>query len=200
LPSDARDRALEWIGAHCDIDQRLKDVPPSARIRGLYFTNALGVLRQAGRLPAYLEFFPEERWSKLRWYPVGDYLLRLAVAGAALAGPEQLHAGMRRISRQNVTEFTASLLGRMLLRMLSKDPVRLTEQGIASRRQSMNYGNWSIARRDERSLEVVYRSEYIWIESAIAGAAEGTFELCGVPASLETALDDRYDGSTVVRW
>lgn len=166
----------------------------------MYFSNAQRVLKQAGRLPAYSEFFPDERWSTLRWYPVADYLLRLAVAGAALVTPAELHAGMRRISRQNVTEFTSSLLGRMLLKMLSKDPVRLTEQGIASRRQSMNYGTWSIARREDHMLEVIYRTEFIWIESAIAGAAEGTFELCGVPAKVETVLDDRYNGSTFVRW
>ena len=200
MPRDPRTRAVEWIGGYCDIEQRLAEVPPSARVRGLYFGNVLRVLRQLGRLSAYQEFFPDERWSALRWYPVNDYLVRLGLAGAVLGSPRDIHDGMRRISRQNVTAFTSSLLGRMMLKILSKDPVRLTEQGIAARRQSMNYGHWRIARRELHELEVEYRSEYIWIESAIAGAAEGTFEICGTTATVQTVLDDRYNGSTFVRW
>ena len=54
---DSSAAALAWIAAHSDIEQRLRDVPPSAWIRGLYFNNMLGVLRRVGRLPAYEEFF-----------------------------------------------------------------------------------------------------------------------------------------------
>jgi hypothetical protein len=47
---------------------------------------------------------------------------------------------------------------------------------------------------------MIYREEYLWIESAIAGAAQGTFEACGLSPTLETRLQDRFNGSTVVRW
>lgn len=200
MPTDPRARAVAWIGGFCDLEQRLADVPPSARLRGLYFGSVLRVLQRAGRLGPYLTFFPDESWSPLRWYPLQDYLVRLSVAGAVLQSPRELHAGMRQISRENATAFASSLLGKVLLRVLARDPVRLTEQGIAARRQSMTHGEWRIARRAPRELEVEYHSEYIWLDSAIAGAAEGTFELCGVPATVHTALEGRYDGVTFVRW
>jgi uncharacterized protein (TIGR02265 family) len=200
VAQDPRSRALAWVGGYCDLEQRLAEMPPSARIRGLYFTNVLRVLRQAGRLEAYQEFFRDERWSALRWYSLSDYLVRLGLAGAVLSGPAAVHAGMRKISQRNVTEFHESLLGRMLLRILSKDPLRLAEQAVAGRRQSVNYGEWRILRRNSRELEIEYRSEYIWIESAITGAAEGTFAICDLDAKVETVLESRYDGSTFIRW
>jgi len=49
-------------------------------------------------------------------------------------------------------------------------------------------------------VEMVYREEYLWIESAIAGGAVGAFEACGVEAKLETKLLNRFDGSTMITW
>ena len=49
-------------------------------------------------------------------------------------------------------------------------------------------------------VQMVYRGEYMWIESAIAGAPAGTFESCGVTADVRTALEDKYNGVTSIRW
>jgi len=200
MPTASEGKALDLVAPHCDIVTRLGDVPPSARVRGLYFRSVLGVLRSRERLASYDEYFPGERWSSLTFYPVGDYLLRAAVAGALLTSPQSLHEGVFEIGRQNATAFAASLLGRAMLRILDRDPVRLTQQGLAARRQSMSYGEWAIKQAGPRELEMTYHGEYMWIESAIAGAAVGTFESCGVKAELKTVLTDKYNGSTVVRW
>jgi uncharacterized protein (TIGR02265 family) len=175
-------------------------VPPSAQIRGLYHRSVLNVLQQEGKQAEYQEYFPKESWSTLTLYPLTGYMLRLAVAGALLASPETLHAGMHRAMRLNAVAFAASLLGRTLLRILARDPVRLTEQAMAARRQSVNYGDWSIGSRGPRFIETVYRSEYVWIESAIAGSAVGTFEACQITANIQTQLTDRFNGSTLISW
>jgi hypothetical protein len=83
---------------------------------------------------------------------------------------------------------------------LDRDPVRLTEQGLAARRQSTTYGEWQLVRREPTQIEMIYRAEYMWIESAIAGAATGTFESLQIKPRLETKLTDRYNGSTIVSW
>jgi hypothetical protein len=87
-----------------------------------------------------------------------------------------------------------------MLRLLANDPVRVTEQGLAARRQTFQYGQWSIQRLDGRALRMVYQEEYIWIESAIAGGAVGAFESAGVKIVTETQLTDRFNGSTLIRW
>lgn len=193
-------RAIALIAPHCDIVDRIHDVPPSARIRGLYFRSMLNALKKLGRLADFEEYFPGERWSSLTFYPLGDYLLRLAVAGAVVASPTELHAGVFEIARDNASAFASSLLGRVMVRILDRDPVRLTEQGLAARRQSTTYGEWEILRRGPREIEMVYHAEYMWIQSAIAGAATGTFEVCRVQPRVDTVLKDKYNGSTVVRW
>jgi uncharacterized protein (TIGR02265 family) len=193
-------RALDLVVGHCDIAERLRDVPPSARTRGLYFNSVVTEVKRAGKGGDYAAYFPADRHLALSYYPLSEYLVRLAVAGALVASPADVHAGMSQIARANATAFASSLLGRILLRLLARDPVRLTQQGLAARRQSSTYGEWSLHQHGPRELEMVYRSEFIWIESAVAGSAVGTFAACEIEASLETRLVDRYDGSTVIRW
>ncbi len=194
------DPAIELVAPHCDIVDRLAVVPPSARVRGLYLNSFVPLLERAGKAALYRRYFADDRWSALRMYPLRDYLIRLAVAGAALSGPERMHEGMHDVWRTNATTFAQSLLGKTMLRLLSHDPVRLTEQGLAARRQTYQYGHWSIVRHGPRSIEMVYREEYIWIESAIAGGAVGAFETCGIEVELETKLISRFDGSTLIKW
>jgi uncharacterized protein (TIGR02265 family) len=186
--------------SHCDIEERFRLVPPSAQVRGLWHRAILGVLKQSGKLDEYLEYFPNEQWSMLTYYPLTGYMLRLAVAGAIIASPSELHDGMYQAKRLNATTFASTLLGRTLLRILDKDPIRLTEQGMAARRQATNYGEWRISSRGPRHVEVSYRSEYIWIESAITGAAAGTYEPCRPKVSVQTQLEDRFNGSTLITW
>jgi uncharacterized protein (TIGR02265 family) len=193
-------RAWDLVAPHCDIEDRIRVVPERAKVRGLYYGSVLNVLEQDGKLDAYHDYFPDERWSAIRFYPLTDFMLRLAVAGAVIATPETLHMGMHQAMRLNAVAFASNLIGRMLLRVLDRDPVRLTEQAMAARRQSTTYGEWTIGSRGPRYIEAIYRSEYVWLESAIAGAAVGTFDACQIKAAVETQLTDRFNGSTLVSW
>jgi uncharacterized protein (TIGR02265 family) len=196
----ADSRAVALVAAYCDIEERLPLVPPSACIRGIYLNSIEKQLTAKGLLPAYRDYFPADRFGSLTFYPVKEYMVRLACAGALVASPESVHAGMLSISRANAKAFMDTVLGRILLRVLSRDPVRLCEQAIAGYRQSTNYGHWEFVRRGERAFEFVYREEYIWIESAIAGAGIGTFEACGVDIEVEHRLVDRFNGSSIYTW
>ncbi len=191
--------ALELVAPHCDIEERMRLVPPSARVRGVLFRPIYAQLEKRGLLQAFNEYFGHRR-AAIPFYPLTDYLLSLAVAGALVATPSKLHEGMFAISKGNASEIVESLLGRALLRLLARDPVRLTEQGLAARRQTMAYGHWSIVRHGERAIEMVYENEYTWIDSAIAGSAVGTFEACGLTPRIETRLVDRFNGSTRIEW
>jgi len=193
-------RAWKLVAPHCDIEERVRCVPPSAQVRGLWYKAMLGVLRQSDKLEEYREYFPDDRWSMLSYYPLTSYMLRVAVAGAIISSPSELHQGMHHAMRLNSTTFASTILGRALFRILAKDPIRLTEQAMAARRQAMSYGEWSIVSRGPRHIETLYRGEYLWIESAIAGAAVGTFDACNLVATVETRLDDRFNGSTLITW
>ncbi|HEV3191495.1 MAG TPA: hypothetical protein VGY54_13395 [Polyangiaceae bacterium] len=85
-----------------------------------------------------------------------------------------------------------------IVERLSPVPPCLSEQVLAARRQRVTYGHWKIRHHSEPPVEMVYESEYRWIESAIAGAAAGTFEACGIAASIETRLTDRFNGPSFI--
>ena len=191
---------LELVAPYCDIEERLAVVPPTARVRGLYFKSVHDALKRANKLRKYKKYFPKERYSAIPHYPLTDYLLRVAVAGALVASPERLHEGMFDVARGNANAFMGSVLGRVMLRLHARNPIKVSEQGLAARRQSLTYGRWELVRHSSHHVEMVYRDEYQWIESVIAGAAFGTFEACGLAPKLETILEDRFSGSTHIRW
>lgn len=196
---DARKKALSEIAAHCDIETRLPLVPPSAVIRGLYFRSIESVLADAGRAQRYRELFPEAR-AALRWYPVSDFLEQLTIGAGMLLGPERVHDGMFEIGRRNARAFTDGLLGKVMLRVLARDPHKVLKQAIAGRRQSAKPARWELAFPSERSAVMTLIEEYGYIESYMLGGAHGTFEAIDVPVRIECVLEDRFSGKHVFRW
>ncbi|HEX4337800.1 MAG TPA: TIGR02265 family protein [Polyangiaceae bacterium] len=196
---DAREAMLAEVSRHCDVVERLSMIPPSAKGRGLYFRSIETALTRAGRIDRYHALFPE-RFAAVLWHPVSEFLVRLAVGGALLTTPERVHEGMFEIGRRNAVVFAESLLGRTLLRLLSRDPKRLLQQASAGRRQSLNYGRWTLEFPEPRTAVMTMDEEYLYIESYLLGAAQGTFDAVGVPVRTEVTMDDRFRGRHILNW
>jgi len=192
-------RRIRDLVAGTDLEERLSLVPPSAMLRGLYFRNTIAVLRSAGTLPSY-EAIYSESYSAVRWYPLSDFLERSAVAAALLVGPERVHEGLREIGRRNVLAFSESLIGKMLLRILPRDPVSLLKQACAGRRQSCRYGRWEVTFPEPGKAVMAMFEEYLWIESNVLGAAEGTFAAVGRDVSVTVELDSKFKGRHILTW
>jgi uncharacterized protein (TIGR02265 family) len=190
---------LDELSRHSDLSERLTLIPPSAKIRGVYCRSIDTALDEAGKLGRYRELFPRDL-ATLTWHPMGEFLIRLSVAGALLAGPERVHDGMLEIGRKNALEFARSLLGRIMLRLLSRDPRKLLLQGVAARRQTCSYGSWQVHFPSEREAVVTMVEEYLYIESFLMGAALGTFDAIGLNVEAETIFEDRFHGRHVLRW
>jgi len=193
------DRALELVGPYCDLETRVRDIPPSARARGVWVRTYEQALDRKGAIARYLDVFGA-RASSLAWLPLDEVVARLAVAGALHASPPELHAGMRTIARESAVLFSQSLLGRTMLRLLSPDPVRALQQGAAARRQTSNYGRWEFDFSQPRRAIVHHHDEYGWLDSQVLGSAEGTFLAIGVEARVELTLKDPYNGVIDITW
>jgi uncharacterized protein (TIGR02265 family) len=198
-PPDPRANLIRELCRCCDLAERLPLLPPSARGRGVYLVGIDRVLAKTASFDRFKALFPQ-RPSAIPWYPLSDFLVRLAVGAALLAGPERVHQGMFEIGRGNAVTFAESLLGRALIRLLDRDPKRLLKQGIAGRRQGNTYGRWELSFPSEREAVVTMTEEYTYIESYLLGAAQGTFEAIGVPVRAEAVLQDRFNGKHVLRW
>ncbi len=196
---DGRENALAEIAKHCDVQDRLLVLPPSALCRGLYFRSIENVLAEAGRADAYRALFPE-RFSALGWYSMHDFIERLVIGAGFLLGPERVHEGMFEIGRRNARAFSEGVLGRLMLRLLSKEPRKVLKQAIAGRRQSAKPARWELSFPEERSAVMSMVEEYLYLDHYLLGAARGTFEMIDVPVRIECVLEDRFSGKHVFRW
>jgi uncharacterized protein (TIGR02265 family) len=195
-----RRRIVEQVGPHCDLVKRLADVPQAARVRGVYFRSALEEVTRRGLRQVFEAVIPETDRSVFTLYPLADYLLWLAWAGSLVASPASVHDGMRELSRGNAVYYGRSLLGRSLARLLSRDPIRLLHQAMQSKRAVSNYGRWQLIEEGPRHAIVRLEEEYVWIESALLGAALGALECCEIQPTAEVRLRDSYNGDLVFRW
>jgi uncharacterized protein (TIGR02265 family) len=193
-------RALEYVAPYCDIKTRLAAVPLEARVRGVAFRSIQAALEEADKLTDYVARFGALRYESLAVYPLAEYLLRLASAGAFLHSPQDLYLGMAEITRRNAREMTQSLLGQTLIHALASDPKTLVEQGLAMRRQIFDYGHWQLVHHAPRQIEVRYVDEYVWIEQAVTWAALGTFDACRIKPRITTRLETPYCGSHLIDW
>lgn len=157
-------------------------------------------LARRGKLAALREWFPDGPTSGVRWYPVASFLPQLAVAGALVASPAEVHRGMYEIGFGNALGFVDSLLGRTLIRLLSRDPVRVVQQAAAAQRQSTTFSQWHVELPAPRTARMLLRSEYVWIESYQHGSAVGTYDAIGCPAEVKVTLTTPYDGTIDVSW
>ncbi len=198
-PSGPNADVIRDLCRFCDLAERLPLLPPSAKSRGVYLAGIERVLPKGDVFDKYKALFPQ-RPSVIPWYPQSEFLVRLAVAGALLSGPERVHQGMFEIGRGNAVTFAESLLGRALIRLLDRDPKRLLKQGIAGRRQGNTHGHWELEFPSEREAVVTMTEEYSYIESYLLGAAQGTFDAIGVPVQAEAVLQDRFNGKHILRW
>jgi uncharacterized protein (TIGR02265 family) len=201
-PAAASDPRADVIRDLCrcsDLAERLPLLPPSAKSRGVYLLGIDRILAKSGSYDRFKTLFPQ-RPSAIPWYPTSDFLVRLAVGGALLSGPERVDQGMFEIGRGNAVTFAESLLGRALIRLLDRDPKRLLKQGIAGRRQGNTHGRWELAFPSEREAVVTMTEEYAYIESYLLGAAQGTFDAIGVPLRAEAVVQDRFNGKHILRW
>jgi uncharacterized protein (TIGR02265 family) len=187
------------VSRYCDLAERLALVPPSAKVRGLYFRSIERALATAGHQERFDALFPG-RVAAVLWHPAAEFLPRLAVGGALLCGPARVHEGMFEIGRGNAIAFAESLVGRMLLRILDRDPRRLLRQAIAGRRQSYTFGRWDLELVGDRQAIVSMSEEYLYLESYLRGAAQGTFDAVGMPVRIEVVLHDRFNGQHILRW
>jgi uncharacterized protein (TIGR02265 family) len=194
-----RERILEEVYRYCDLRERLAVMPPSAKSRGLYFKSIETVLERAGLGRRYHDLFPEHFAAAL-WHPSSEFLIRLAVAASLLTSSERVAEGMFEIGRRNAVAFAESLLGRVMLRLLSRDPHKLLKQAVAGRRQSASFGSWEVAFPTERSAVITMQQEYMYIESYLLGAAQGTFDAIALPVKTQVVLDDRFNGKHILEW
>jgi uncharacterized protein (TIGR02265 family) len=188
------DRAYRTIG----LDARLREVPATASIRGVFFDMIGSALRRHGlaQSPAWRNHAERRRLYEL--YPIHDYLVAFATA-SALIHPDP-HEGMRDIYSDGARFFASTWFGKALQRMFRPDPAPALAWIERSRDHFVNYGRWRVEHVEPGLVVIHMFDEYVWIDAAHRGGCEGLLVACGVEGSVLADLDGPFSGRLQVRW
>jgi len=184
-----------------DLARRLSDTPASATVRGVWFSMAADHVQRMGRAEtvAWRTAVRTRRRFPFLSYSLREYLEELAVA-AAIVDPMSPGDGIRQIWRRATSSYVATPFGRSLIRLIGRNPLRYLGWLAEHRDHFCNYGEWRLVPRSEGYAVMEMKDEFIWIEHAHCGGAEGLLETCGVKGTVESELVSPYHGRMHVRW
>ena len=132
-------------------------------------------------------------------YPLREYLEEVATA-AALVDPKDPGEGMRQIWRHAASSYVETPFGRSLLRLFRPNPVRPLTWLAEHHDHFCNFGTWRLRIHAVGHATMEMRDEYIWLEHAHRGGAEGLLIACGVKGTVEPEMWSPYDGCIHIRW
>ena len=192
---------LEKMRAVLGVAQRVADTPPSASTRGVWFLTTSRHMARLGRgeLVAWREATGARTRTPFRMYPVREYIEELAVA-AAITNPEDPATAIREIWRGAVPVYMGSAFGRSLVRLIRPNPLRFVRWLADHRDHFCDYGKWRLVEHGTGYVTMEIEDEWVWIETAHRGGAEGMLAACGVEGSVEPELITPYTGRLHIRW
>jgi|CZKU01.1.fsa_nt_gi hypothetical protein len=183
------------------LDERLREVPESARVRGIFFRLLEQDLAKRGlkeRSTWEWEGVLGEQPRSYRLYSLRPLLLAYASAGE-LVGPERSE-GLRNVFRGVCVPYSESWFGHGLKRFLQPDLMRALQWVEKCREHFCDYGRWRLQSEGSGRATLHMVDEYLWIESAHRGGCEGLLDACGVSGEVTVELDSPFAGRLRIRW
>jgi uncharacterized protein (TIGR02265 family) len=176
---------------------RIENTPDWAACRGVYFNmlqdraNALGP-EVADR---YRRAHPIARFNPVRMYPLRDYLVRIADVAELAYG--DVNRGMFEIQAGVFPSFRQSILGRAWFAVFGLDLESILSQMCRTLPSVINCGTAELI-RDQGDIIVRFRSQYVPIDTALAGAVMGVVRTCKRDLTLTVRLEDPFNGDVIL--
>lgn len=183
------------------LPDRIASVPADAAVRGVWFSMHSKYVSRLGKGESEALKSAVQKRARIpfRMYPLTEYLEELAVA-AAIVDPTDPAQGLRNIWRGAAPTYLATPFGRSLLSLLGLEPGRYMRWLSTHRDHFCTYGTWWLEEHGPGYVTMEIVDEYIWIESAHRGGAEGVLRTFGVEGSVEPELVSPYSGRLHIRW
>lgn len=192
--------SMERCFRHTDLEWRLRAVPAEAACRGAFLNMLDEQATALGVRDEYRRFFGVYRFAPLRFYPVKDYMTRLAILSQMAFGDERIYEGIRSIHGASVDTWIHTPIGRLAMAMATPSYgsiLRILQRGYATR-STTNYGALEILESTDRRHVVRAEGEYVWIEHAMAGAAATMARVCRLDAEVTAIMDEPFRGVVVI--
>ena len=183
-----------------DLEERLRAVPSTALIRGIFFRLLEDDLKRRGyKKWGNWRTILGEQPRPYRLYPVRDLLIGYA-EGAQLLAPNDPGEGIRQIFQGIARPFSSSWYGKAWLGFMKPDLLQALYWLERSRDLVCNYGSLRVESRGKGRATLHWYDEYFWIETAHRGGCEGMLDVCGVVGEVTAEADTMFNGRLNVRW
>jgi uncharacterized protein (TIGR02265 family) len=183
-----------------EVERRVRDIPRGATVRGVWFGLCAEFVRRLGPTQALAwRSAVHGRRVPFRAYPLREYIEESAI-GAAIVNADDPREGMHRMWRRSSSMYLETPFGRSLLRLLRPSPLRYLQWLVDHRDHFCNYGRWRLVKHGDGHVTMEMEREYIWIEHAHRGGAEGVLDLFGLEGTVEPELSSAYEGRLHIRW
>ena len=179
-------------------ERRLRDVPSTALVRGMFFNMIGDHLRRIGQADRAKSIVGSKR-RIYALYPVGELLEAFSAAGPYVV-PGDPAEGIRQIWAGGSRYFAGTWLGRAFQSLIRPDPAAALEWLEGAHAHFCNYGQWRLEVVEPRYAVLHMFDEYIWIDSAHRGGCEGLLAACGVDGRVDVVLDGAFSGRLEIRW
>jgi uncharacterized protein (TIGR02265 family) len=192
-PSD--EFRLPDFEAPLDLEARIKDMPSTAIVKGMFFQSL-----DDAAYAACGKHVGRGKWLAFKDYPVREWI-RVLHDAAALAEPNvPRREGIRRLGATGYPTFAESMVGRVLLNFASRDfgaVLRLAPRIYAL---TGNSGTLSIEPLGDRKVIVQLRGYWDWIDAWHLGVFEGGMKALGVVGTVRVRIRSMCDGDLLVEW
>jgi uncharacterized protein (TIGR02265 family) len=181
------------------LEQRLRDLPSTAMVRGIFFrllrdeAEKRGIAA-VGELPRLLR--GKDVW---RLYPARELMIAYATTAPLVhVDPDE---GLRALFRAQASSYAETWYGRLFRKFLGlPDPEKAIRYIERANERISNYSTWRLETVGTRHVVLHMFNEYFWIESAQRGGSEGVLDACEVEGEVNVELDDPYNGALDIQW
>jgi hypothetical protein len=179
-----------------DLEWRLRNIPDSARVRGINFNLLRRRAKDLRVESAYLESFPRPtRFSPTGWYPTKDYVLRLLRVAQLAMGTRNVRRGLSEVFKETgrnvwVSVAQLALRGRAGRRAFL-EVLRILSLILPTMSTPTVFG----VEATRRGVDIRIEHGYAYFEETIRATVEAAARMCGVAIRTRVEIDEKpFDG------
>jgi uncharacterized protein (TIGR02265 family) len=190
------------VSAPIDLERHLRELPPDATCRGLFFADPIERLGRAQPGHPILRSgeIGGRRYLPFRSYPYADYMRLMHDAARALHPREPVGEGLRRVGRGAYTALLSNQIGRVMFGVFGRSFDQIVRMGARGYGVSVSFGSVRVEERGERHIRYHFEDFPAFIETVQVGIVEGAMDLCEVEGEVRVKMRGLAHGTFDVRW
>jgi len=180
-----------------DPEEYVRLTPPSATIRGVFFSNLLAMARasRCGLAPG-----TEKKYHAFKEYSLVEHIRLLAEVATAVYPTLPLGEGLRQIGQRIYPMFAASLVGKVIFSTVGNNPSSVLAAGVKAYNVSASVGRVQIIELDDSHGHFYLENMFNFVEQYHVGIFEGAIKVIGYVPHLLTKPRTCTSSEFYVTW